>query len=156
VGLFRPNISGAADRDMWIRLASRFEITHLKLPLMFYRNHGQNMSTAARHMDEVDRRMLRAVFAEIPALRKRRILRRKAFSYAASMSSFLYTAAGNQREALALIAESLALWPFSYEPGHPKTPMARWKMLVVILLRALRLRPPHADYRLSAKRKMYG
>ena len=155
-GLFRSNISGAADRDMWIRLASRFEITLLRLPLMYYRNHGQNMSTAARHMDEVDRRMLRAVFAEIPALHERRVLRRKAFSYAASMSSFLYTAAGNQRAALALILESLALWPFSYEPGHHKTPMTRWKMLAVILLRALRLWPPHGGYALTAKRKMYG
>jgi glycosyltransferase involved in cell wall biosynthesis len=155
VGLFRSNISGAADRDMWIRLAARFDIILLGIPLMYYRNHGSNMSTAAAHMDEVDRRMLRAVFAEIPALRKRPLLRRKAFSYAASMSSFLYTAAGNQRAALALIVESLVLWPFAYEPGHPKTPAARLKMLLVILLRALRLKRPHG-YSLAAKRKIYG
>jgi len=155
VGLFRSNISGAADRDMWIRLAAHYDIILLLMPLMFYRNHGQNMSTAAAHMDEVDRRMLNAVFSEIPALRKRRILRRKAFSYAASMSSFLYTAAGYQRIALGLIVESLVLWPFAYEPGHPKTPFARLKMLAVILLRALRLKRPHG-YSLAAKRKIYG
>jgi glycosyltransferase involved in cell wall biosynthesis len=155
VGLFRSNISGAADRDMWIRLAAHFDIILFLMPLMFYRNHGQNMSTAAAHMDEVDRRMLKAVFAEIPALRPRWLLRRKAFSYAASMSSFLYTAAGNQRAALGLIVESLVLWPFAYEPGHPKTPAARWKMLAVILLRALRLKRPHG-YPLAPKRKIYG
>lgn len=154
-GLFRANISGAADRDLWIRLAAHYEITLLLMPLMFYRNHGQNMSTAAAHMDEVDRRMLKAVFSEIPALRKRRALRRKAFSYAASMSSFLYTAAGNQRAALGLIIESLLLWPFAYERGHPKTPAARLKMLVVILLRALRLKRPHG-YSLTPKQKIYG
>jgi glycosyltransferase involved in cell wall biosynthesis len=155
VGLFRSNISGAADRDMWIRLAARYEITLLGLPLMFYRNHGQNMSTAAAHMDEVDRRMLRAVFSEIPVLQKRRVLRRKAFSYAASMASFLYTAAGNQRAALAMIIQSLVLWPFSYEADRHKTPATRWKMLAVILLRALRLKQPHG-YPVAPRKKMYG
>jgi glycosyltransferase involved in cell wall biosynthesis len=155
VGFFRSKISGAADRDMWIRLAAKYQIIMLQMPLMFYRNHGQNMSTAAAHMDEVDRRMLRAVFSEIPELRKRPLLRRKAFSYAASMASFLYTAAGSQRQALGLIVESLLLWPFAYEPNHPKTPAARVKMFMVILLRALRLKRPHA-YSLAAKRKIYG
>jgi glycosyltransferase involved in cell wall biosynthesis len=143
VGLFRPNICGAEDRDMWIRLAANFPIYLIRLPLMYYRNHGQNLSTTASRMDDVDRRMLEGVFSELPALHGRWILRRKAFSYAASMSSFLYTASGQQRAALSRIVESLTLWPFAYERGHHKTPAQRWKMLGVILLRMLRLKRPH-------------
>jgi len=156
VGLFRTELRCAEDRDMWIRLAAHHPVAIIDLPLMFYRNHGTNISTGARRMDLSDRAMLGYAFAEIPQLRRRRLLRRKAFSSAASMSSYLYTAAGDQRAALARIIESLVLWPFAYERGHHKTPARRWKMLAVILLRALHLKEPHGGYPLAANQKAYG
>ncbi len=149
VGYFRPNIVGAEDRDMWIRLASQFEINWLDAPLMFYRNHGGNISTAATRMDRVDRLMLDGVFKDIQSLHGRPILRRKAYSYAACMASFLYTAGDNHRTAMARILQSLVLWPFPYERKTLKGTTARLKMLGVIWLRMLGLKRPHGSMALE-------
>jgi glycosyltransferase involved in cell wall biosynthesis len=154
VGIFRTEISGADDRDLFVRIASRYPIVLLELPLVYAREHGLNQSNDPVRMDTADRRMLNDLFDRVDALRGRRILRRKAFSSAACSASLLYAAAGNQTKALARILESFVLWPFHYESGRLKTPMDRLKILGVILLRMLHLKQPHRYYApVSAKSK---
>jgi glycosyltransferase involved in cell wall biosynthesis len=156
VGMFRPEISGADDRDLFVRLATRYEIVQLDLPLVFGRNHGLNQSANARRMDTADRRMLNDLFDQVEGLRGRRILRRKAFSCAACMASVLYAMAGDQTTALARIVESLVLWPFRYEREHLKTPTDRLKILGMILLRMLGLKPPHQNAAVVSDEEMHG
>jgi glycosyltransferase involved in cell wall biosynthesis len=146
VGMFRTEISGADDRDLFVRLASRYQLVQLHIPLVYGRDHGLNQSNDPVRMDAADRRMLKDLFDQVDALRGRQILRRKAFSCAACTASVSYATSGDQATALARILESLILWPFRYERGHLKTPMDRMKILGVILLRMLGLKAPHRKW----------
>jgi glycosyltransferase involved in cell wall biosynthesis len=83
VGLFDPTLRCVEDRDLWVRFASRFRVAMLHAPLLWYRQHPASLSTKAASMEETERRVLTKLFAEVPALRGRRLLRRKTFSQAA-------------------------------------------------------------------------
>ncbi len=45
VGVFDRNLSGLADWDMWVRIASHYSFALIKQPLVFYRQHPNSMST---------------------------------------------------------------------------------------------------------------
>src|SRR5262245_42426048 len=47
VGLFDTSLRSAEDRDMWIRIAGKFQVVKLEAPLKWYRQHDGNMSKAA-------------------------------------------------------------------------------------------------------------
>jgi len=50
VGLFDPELSGAADRDMWIRIAVHYPFAVVKEPLTLWRQHTNSMSKKRQEM----------------------------------------------------------------------------------------------------------
>jgi glycosyltransferase involved in cell wall biosynthesis len=142
VGLFDTALRSAEDRDMWIRIADRFPVVKLDLPLIFYRVHGASMSNAAARMEENELKVLRKAFTGIRSLRWRLGFRLKTFSYAAYNAAYMYGAARRWLPALGRVLRSFLLWPLPYRRREVDRPLARPKMLAVNLLRLLHLRPP--------------
>jgi len=50
VGVFDRNLSGMADWDMWVRIASHYSFAMIKQPLVLYRQHPNNMSKDYQEM----------------------------------------------------------------------------------------------------------
>src|SRR5262249_32900204 len=111
VGLFDTSLRSLEDRDMWIRIASRFPVAELQMPLWWYRSHQTSMRMDARCMEENEYKVLRKSFSQIPTLRSRWILGRKAYSWAAYNAAVLYTLRGQQLKSLGRLLLSFFRWP---------------------------------------------
>jgi glycosyltransferase involved in cell wall biosynthesis len=68
VGVFDPDrkISGAADRDMWIRIAASYPFIVVKEPLTLYRRHPQSMAKNRSEMLQATRQMFEKIFQSVP------------------------------------------------------------------------------------------
>jgi glycosyltransferase involved in cell wall biosynthesis len=140
VGLFDTDLRAVEDRDMWIRIASCYEVSKLQVPLVYYRVHNGNMSLAAGRMEENELKVLRKAFANIQTLRGRFLLRQKAFSYAAFSAAYMYGAGGNRLRSLTKMLRSFMLWPLPYHRADARKSFIRPKMLIVNILRMLGLK----------------
>lgn len=58
-GGFDTTLRSSEDRDMWIRIGSRFRLFHIDLPLVLIRRHDSNMSSAATRMHQNMGRVLK-------------------------------------------------------------------------------------------------
>jgi glycosyltransferase involved in cell wall biosynthesis len=139
-GYFDTSLRSCEDRDMWIRIARLYPVAVLELPLWWYRQHANSMSTDPSLMEATNIRVLRKSFENIDLLRRRRFLRQKAWSRALYSSALTYMASGMHVTALTRIARSLLMWPLPYRREEVKTRLARLRCLIVIVMRALRLR----------------
>jgi hypothetical protein len=140
VGYFDTSLRSCEDRDMWIRIASRYPVVRLQLPLWWYRQHSGSMITIPDLMEAMELRVLRNSFGRIDVLRHRVLLRRKALSRALFSSAVRYTTSRKQLCALTRITRSLLMWPLPYRRKEVKFPLARLKSLGMIVLRVLRLK----------------
>lgn len=66
VGVFDCELSGCADRDMWIRLAANYEFAVVKEPLTLYRRHPSSMSQNQQKMLLDIRRVFEKTFTSVP------------------------------------------------------------------------------------------
>jgi glycosyltransferase involved in cell wall biosynthesis len=66
VGVFDLNLGPAADRDMWIRIASRYPFAVIKEPLVFYRQHPNSMSKNRKIMIQELRTVIEKSFQYAP------------------------------------------------------------------------------------------
>ncbi len=133
VGLFDTALRSVEDRDMWLRVAARFAVVKLLVPLCWYRLHGGNMSSAAARMEENELRVLHKAFTQIEALRRCFLLRWKAYSYALCCSAYVHRAAGMHGKALDRLLRSLLTWPLPYRAEEVSTRFPRAKALVKIM-----------------------
>jgi glycosyltransferase involved in cell wall biosynthesis len=70
VGFFECSLSGAADWDMWLRIAQHYLISVVQEPLVRYRRHSNSMSKNLRAMlQDVDRVMHRAFELPLPEVK---------------------------------------------------------------------------------------
>lgn len=137
LGGFNPDFRSAEDRNLWIRLAARFPIRMHEVELVFLRaSRHERLSEQTETTERNTLKMLDQVFLEVPELRGRTLLRRRAFSQAAYEAAKLYNEAANSSAALSRVCRSLALWPFHGRPGIDP----RFKSLLVMFLRRLGLR----------------
>jgi glycosyltransferase involved in cell wall biosynthesis len=139
VGFFDSSLRNAEDYDMWIRIACRFPVVKLDVPLWWYRVHGANKSHVPARQEAAALRILEKNFAQNGPLSKRFSLKRKAYSYAAYAAAQNYSSRGLELAALARILRSFLLWPFPYDRREVPTPLARPKKLIITLLRMLHL-----------------
>ena len=143
VGGFDTHLRSAEDRDMWIRMAARYGVAKLDLPLVWYRNHSGSMSRNARVMEDNTCRMLLKSFRGIPDLRGRLFLKWKALSHAAFTSSCEYMEGGYQWRALRRVVYSMARWPLPFRREEVRGRYARFKRLGVVVARALGVARSH-------------
>jgi glycosyltransferase involved in cell wall biosynthesis len=67
VGLFNRDLSGSADWDMWIRVASRYLFAVIKQPLVYYRQHYNSMSTNCQKMLQDNHAVINKTFQTVPS-----------------------------------------------------------------------------------------
>jgi glycosyltransferase involved in cell wall biosynthesis len=139
VGFFDSSLRNAEDYDMWIRIACRFPVVKLDVPLWWYRVHGANKSHVPGRQEAAGLRVLGKTFAPSSPLNRRFLLKRKAYSYAAYAAALNYSSARMELLALARILHSFLLWPFPYQRDEVTTALARPKKLIITLLRMLRV-----------------
>jgi glycosyltransferase involved in cell wall biosynthesis len=137
VGFFDSSLRNAEDYDMWIRIACRFPVMKLNVPLWWYRVHGANKSHVPARQEAAALRILEKNFAQSGPLSKRLFLKQKAYSYAAYAAAQNYSSRGLEIAALARILRSFLLWPFPYHRREVPTPLARPKKLIITHLRML-------------------
>jgi glycosyltransferase involved in cell wall biosynthesis len=109
-GFFDPEVSTAADWDMWRRVACQYEIDVVREPLMRYRQRAGSMH---RNVDVFAHDMLHgfaSMFAD-PAAREIHHLRRRSYAALYLMLSGSYLHAGQWPRALAYAGRSIASWP---------------------------------------------
>ena len=137
VGDFDVALKSAEDRDMWIRIASRYPVALLGAPLWWYRLHAASMSRAAIRMEDNEMRVLHRALA-MDGARGDLLLRGKVLSYALKSAAYRYHAIGMSGTAVNRVVRSMLWWPFPYRTDERKTPMERPKMLVLNALRLAR------------------
>ena len=139
VGFFDTSLRNAEDYDMWIRIACRFPVVKLEVPLWWYRVHGNNKSHVPGRQEAAGLRVLGKTFAKASPLHKRWLLKRKAYSYAAYAAALNYSAERMELLSLARTLRSFLLWPVPYHRCEVTTSLARPKKLVITVLRMLHL-----------------
>lgn len=140
VGLFDDGLRGTEDLDMWIRIAQRFPVAKLELPLWLYRVHGTNAHCATARMERNILKLIEQVFYGPAALSHSARLRRKALANVAINVAFGYRDHHSYVKALTRIGRSFLMWPFAYddpEMAHLH-PLARMRFLAIVLVQAVR------------------
>ncbi len=66
VGVFDTNLSGSADWDQWIRVASRYSFALVREPLTYYRQHYSSMSKNCKKMLEDNIAVIERAFQSAP------------------------------------------------------------------------------------------
>ncbi|HLJ95938.1 MAG TPA: glycosyltransferase [Gemmataceae bacterium] len=139
VGYFDTNLRNAEDYDMWIRIACRFPIVKLEVPLWWYRVHGANKSHVPARQEAAALKVLEKNFARSGPLGHRFFLKEKAYSYAVYAAALNYSAVGKEFLTLARLLQSFLRWPIPYHRDEVTTWLARPKKLIVSLLRVFHL-----------------
>lgn len=108
-GGFDPRLSLGADWDMWIRLGAFTEFLYVDEPLVWYRQHGANMSRNATLLEHDSLRVLQKGFA-MPALPESiRARRRAAFARNYMVLAGTYFHARRYRDFVRCAARAVAL-----------------------------------------------
>ncbi len=123
VGFFDASLRNAEDYDMWIRIACRYPIVKLEVPMWWYRVHGANKSHVPARQEAAALRVLAKAFAKAGPLGKRFFLKQKAYSYAAYAAAQNYSSVGMELMSLARILQSFLRWPLPYQRGEATTPL---------------------------------
>jgi glycosyltransferase involved in cell wall biosynthesis len=133
VGFFDTRLRNAEDRDMYIRVASRFPLVKLHATLVRGGSQADHLSAASIRTEQFTRKMLLGAFQRVDGLRGRFLLRQKALSQAAFEGSYICLAHGDLPGALRRLLWSFALWPLPHPAGDRK-PFRRVKRLARILI----------------------
>jgi glycosyltransferase involved in cell wall biosynthesis len=138
MGYFDTELRNSEDRDMYIRIGSRFPMVRLDAVLVWGGREGEHLSMGPA-TELSTRTMILGAFNRIDALRGRFFLKRRSLSQAAFEASYIYQANGYRLRALHRLVRSLALWPLPLR-GASHRSFARIKALIVILMRLFHLK----------------
>ncbi|MGH7139753.1 MAG: glycosyltransferase family 2 protein [Pirellulales bacterium] len=120
VGVFDETLRSIEDRDMWLRIATRFACLQVDSPCWWYRVHHDQMSRRATRMYENYRRVLDKFFAENPSYSR---LRSLAYSYLYVDTAWAYFSEGDRWNAVRFLVLSGCRHPRPFR-GAGKT--FRW------------------------------
>jgi glycosyltransferase involved in cell wall biosynthesis len=132
-GHFDPALRSVEDRDMWIRIAAHFRIVKLNARLWWYRPTPGSMSRNAARMEHFERVVLDKAF-QMPELRRRWLLRQKAYGLAAASAAYMHLQAGSPRIAVRRLLTSLLYWPLPYFPPTVNARFIRARLLASMIV----------------------
>lgn len=121
VGVFDTTLRSVEDRDMWLRIASQFNMVRLDIPLTWYRVTPGSMSSHPERMEHFELLVLNRSL-DFPRLKANRRVRRLALSHCYRSSAYTFQAAGRSREAYQRLKQSFWQWPWFY-PADDKIPL---------------------------------
>ncbi|WP_456416324.1 glycosyltransferase family 2 protein [Thiolapillus sp.] len=135
VGLFDTGLRSSEDRDMWLRLASRYRGGVVEAPLWHYRQHAAQMNRNVQTMIVTRKKVIGRFFDthDVPFSQRR-----------VAWAQCLYDAAlshrGNGGSIFLALIYGIGSLLYAPESYHPKaTTTRRVKFVVVTVLRLLRL-----------------
>lgn len=140
VGDFDTSLRSVEDRDMWIRIAARYPVARVELPLTWYRLTPGSMSRNAGRMEHAERVVLDKAF-RMPELAGRWKLRRRAWGYARSSWGYMHQQAGNRWTAVGHLARSILGYPLPYGREEVRYPLGRLRLLLATLVKPTRITP---------------
>lgn len=117
VGLFDSTLRSSEDRDMWIRILTRYRGMLNGDRLILYRRHSNNMSKNSDRMRVNTRRVLRSAFRKSYVSRTAIFFWLRIFSFNHYETAWMYQDEGRKGDALRELIFSLALWPFFPKTG---------------------------------------
>jgi glycosyltransferase involved in cell wall biosynthesis len=130
-GYFNEELKSVEDRDMWLRLASRFRCLQVDSPCWWYRTHPHQMNKNAARMLENYARVLDEFFAGHPEYRG---LSRLAYAYMYSDAAWSHFAEGQRFAAVKYMTKSLMTYPGPLNTSKRMPKWLRAKCLVRYLL----------------------
>lgn len=132
VGLFDTALRSSEDRDMWIRIAAKYQIRFCSRPLARIRKHPDNMSKNADRMRVNMRNVLRKYFHGPSKWYREPITLLKAYGFHHFEVAWMYFDENRVSHAIVSLLTSLAIWPVFWNPranlGPP--PLFRIRALV--------------------------
>jgi glycosyltransferase involved in cell wall biosynthesis len=128
VGGFDENLRSVEDRDMWLRVATKFACAQLDTACMFSRTHPNQMTGNAKRMFEAYRQVLDKFFREHPEFKD---MQRMASAQMYMDSAVTYLEQGQEKVAFEFVLRSLASWPLPLVvPHREREHFRRGKLLV--------------------------
>jgi len=106
LGLFSEDIIICEDRDMWIRIAKRYEIKFIEEPLIKYRIHETNLNKDVTRIKNSTRKLI-----ERNVDKKHSLLKRKAYSCLYITLAWEYMDRGDRYSAIKNIIKSIVSYP---------------------------------------------
>lgn len=131
VGMFDESLPFVEDRDMWLRMTTRFPCLLVDSPCWWHRQREGQMSRDAQGNYESHKRVLNKFFREQPAYRG---FERAAWSYFYADSAWTHFNEGDRKAALLFMARSFWLHPTRYRGGPPQRSWWRSKASIRYLL----------------------
>ncbi|NEQ79824.1 MAG: glycosyltransferase family 2 protein [Moorea sp. SIO2I5] len=129
VGMFDPNLSSAADRDMWIRIAANYLFAVVKEPLTLWRQHPSSMSKRREEMIQDSRQAIEKNFQSVPS--ELLYLRNRSYSYLNLYQAWNSVDQGNYKEAIHFRRQAFLHYPqMGYSESYIRLSLAiiliRW------------------------------
>ena len=109
IGLFDESLRASEDRDLWIRIASRFEVALIPQVIALYRLSSQSMSTDVDRMTRSQLRLIEKHYG-LPGCGWR--ARRVALSWVYRQRAEALASKGQSAAAAAAALKAVALYPF--------------------------------------------
>jgi Glycosyltransferases involved in cell wall biogenesis len=123
VGLFDETLTSVEDRDMWLRVAARYQSVQVLSPCWWYRPHQGQMSRKAARMLANYEKVLTKFFLAHPEFAP---LERLGWSYLYLDGAWAFLEEGEHRTARRLLLKSFQLWPSPLrDEGLRRWPRAR-------------------------------
>ena len=129
LGGFDPSLRASEDRDMWIRAATRHPVFMLDRVVLLKRDHGANMSRAARQQTAAIEQVLAKAFAN-PELQLNSNDRRLARAVCLYQSALMYSDAGEYHAAALQMLRSLLGCPLGALKDAGIPPFSRLRGLL--------------------------
>lgn len=128
VGNFDETLRSVEDRDMWLRLATKFACAQLDTPCLFSRTHPNQMTGNAKRMYDAYQQVMDKFFREHPEFKH---LERMARAQMYADSAITYIEQGQQKTGFELMVRSLLSWPMPLVvPQRDTDYLRRAKLLV--------------------------
>ena len=121
-GMFDPTLRSSEDRDMWIRITSRYRAYLSGDGLIIARRHSNNMSKHADRMTANTRRVLRQAYENGCVPKSAVFVWLCAFSFNRFETAWMYWDEGRKGEAIREVIFSLLMWPFFTNPSWLNEP----------------------------------
>lgn len=135
-GDFDTTLRSSEDRDMWIRITSRFDAAYIDQPLVHIRRHGNNMSKHAARMRFNTGRTLSKAFHAGCVSRLDLPFWASVYSFFNFQSAWTHFSAGQRGAALRYLVLSFLLCPVFFRPARVgEAPLFRLRALRHFLLR---------------------
>lgn len=106
-GFFDSDLRSSEDRDMWIRIAEKWQLFGAERVLCFARKHGDNMSANAPRMKRNTLKVLTASRARLADRGRGPFFWRRVFAIARFQAAWMYYESGHP---LAALREMLVSW----------------------------------------------